>query len=334
MAKKNVILFNGGAALIGQEVGMLDLLREVKGVTLDPAETFVAGLSSGGLMVAVVNATLGKNPPITWETFKNEILFTIKNDDIFKKKLIPPWDTDPLRKTLTGVLNERAGYKQIKDLPFPSAILTASRGANRTCWINNAVSSIPSGDNTILQQIRENALQVDLVDSLMCTSAIPVLFPSPKLGYELNGSQKYVTDSSGEEARFLDGGTFGLFKRLEEFFKAYQETFENLYFITPNFFGSNTDFEEYSSELGDSLSEEHEEELLEVSEYFTRLNPFFLFFRRLRQFNKKFGLAKNMYTCEPQIKRFPLLNFETQREQYELTMEWGRQNPDQIAVDI
>ncbi|MEH2157213.1 hypothetical protein [Nostoc sp.] len=82
------ILFNGAASYIAQEAGILDLLlgnvKGVPGVGLDTKDVkFVGGLSSGGLMSFAFNAAFSESPKLSWDEFKQDILFPLKTEEIY-----------------------------------------------------------------------------------------------------------------------------------------------------------------------------------------------------------------------------------------------------------
>jgi predicted acylesterase/phospholipase RssA len=194
------ILFNGAASYIAQEAGILDLLlgnvEGVPGVGLNIQDVkFVGGLSSGALMSFSFNAAFCDPPKLSWDEFKQNTLFTMTTEKVYTGAETP-FDTSPLRKLVQDI-TEQVGYNLIKDLPFDSAILTTNvylEGLNyktKTYWLTNiakVASVLPSQTDelAIAKNIKEHQLELELVSSLMCSTAIPLTFPPQKLYYKGN----------------------------------------------------------------------------------------------------------------------------------------------------
>ncbi len=45
-------------------------------------------------------------------------------------------------------------------------------------------------------------------------------------------------------------------------------------------------------------------------------------------------MANTIYYCKPEVEGFNPLNFSNEKEQYEATIAWGKNNPNKIAIDI
>jgi hypothetical protein len=45
-------------------------------------------------------------------------------------------------------------------------------------------------------------------------------------------------------------------------------------------------------------------------------------------------LANTIYYCKPEVEGFNSLNFSNEKEQYDATIAWGKNNPNKIAIDI
>ncbi len=229
MSLKNAILFNGAASFIAQEAGMLDLLLGnipgVPGVGLNIQEDvkFIGGLSSGSLMTFVVNAAFCKNPILTWDEMKNNILFPLTTQQIYDPESPIPYDTSPLHSLLTNISNQ-VNYHTFQDLPFDSAMLTTADQLSvplKTCWLTNiskVAQEVPQGIKHVYEEIRKHQLNLELVSSLMCSTAIPLTFPAQKLYYKDGNNTHPITHYFGLDATFRDGGTLGVFKRFSEFF--------------------------------------------------------------------------------------------------------------------
>ena len=332
MPGKNAVIFNGAASLIAQEAALLDLLIEPERgrLSLSQGNTLLAGLSSGALMTFIVNAAFSDKHPLSWPGFKEKYLFPLKTDQIYKFRWWPHvhLDTSPLRALMNEV-NGGVGYRVLGDLPFDSAVLTASLDLMKTCWLNNATHDIPSGDSEIAEHLRKNASTLDVVDCLMCSTAIPLIFPRQRLRYRDGDDTVCIKTRSGKDAMFADGATFGLFHGFgvfhgfRDFFEAYGERFESVYFITPYFEKAWREAEQLEGVRFVSDFIHHAMALL--TEWFIKA---------LKAYDDEKGLAENIYICMPEIEKFDLLDFETQRRQYNCTKTWGCENPERIAVDI
>jgi len=245
------ILFNGAASYIAQEAGILDLLlgnvEGVRGVGLNSKDVkFVGGLSSGALMSFTFNAAFCDPPKLSWDEFKQNTLFTMTTDKVYTWE--KPFDTSGLRKLLQDI-TEQVGYTLIEDLPFDSAILATNvyfeglKLKTKTYWLTNiakVASVLPSQTDEleIAKNIKEHQLELRLVSSLMCSTAIPLTFPQQKLYYKGNFILPLpIKNSANIAANFVDGGVGDdlVFSDYQEFFEVNGEKFDKIYFISPNF---------------------------------------------------------------------------------------------------
>ncbi len=111
------ILITGAAARIPQEAALLEELYN-RGLLNDVV--FISGVSSGALNSVMLNGILSGK--MTWAEYKS-VLFGIENSDIFiqeGKKL--PVNTEPERRFITDIVENKLGYHQIGDLPFMTGI--------------------------------------------------------------------------------------------------------------------------------------------------------------------------------------------------------------------
>ena len=111
------IIMTGAAARIPQEAA---LLEELYNRGLMKNVVFISGVSSGALNSVALNGILSGK--MTWAEYK-EILFKLKNSDIFiqeGKKL--PVNTEPERRFLQSIVEEKLGYHRIGDLPIMTEI--------------------------------------------------------------------------------------------------------------------------------------------------------------------------------------------------------------------
>jgi len=58
------------------------------------------------------------------------------------------------------------------------------------------------------------------------------------------------------------------------------------------------------------------------------------FLKDIKAYNSGGSLANTIYSCKPEVEGFNPLNFSNQREQYDATIAWGKNNPNKIAIDI
>lgn len=347
----DAILFNGAAAFIAQEAGILDLLIKHKG--LNPSNIkFVGGLSSGALMTFSFNAAFSPSPVLNWDQFKEQVLFKLTSDKVYTIEGTDPetgnpiYKTEPLRQLLEN-LTTQVGLKFINDLPFDSAILVTNvygdlLPAVTTLWptnIEKVASKLPNPLEllyiyNIAKNIRENQLNITLVSALMCSTAIPKTFPAQNLLY--GDPSATIKDGQQNDAVFVDGG-FNLaiqrvFAGYKNFFEAYEETFENIYVISPNYTPVATRaVQKINLQRSGSAVEtvDPTDKALLFMENLTRG-----FIKDVRKYNSEAKLAGKIYYCTPEGNFDDALNFNIEREQYDATIAWGESNPDKIAVDI
>jgi len=345
------ILFNGAASYIAQEAGILDLLlgniEGVQGVGLNIQDVkFVGGLSSGALMSFVFNAAFCPSPKLTWDDFKQKTLFTMTTEKVYTGE--KPFDTSPLRKLLRDI-TEQVGYTTIKDLPFESAILATNvyfeglKLQTKTYWLTNiakVASELPSDTDklVIAKNIKDHQLDLRLVSSLMCSTAIPQTFPEQTLYYKAKPLVNLpIKNSAGIAANFVDGGVGDgmVFSDYQEFFQVYGEKFDKIYFISPNFAKTEAEaLQRVSLAKRSGALEELEEpepamDPLLVMDTWTKE-----FLKDIKAYNSDKHLAETIYYCKPEVEGFNALNFSNEKEQYDATIAWGKNNPNNIAIDI
>ena len=168
------VLLTGAAARISQEVALFDQLRGIKEsslkglpLTVSQDDTLLTGFSSGSLNLAAINACFSNGCTLNWDSYyKQQVLFPLRNQDVYKIKMFP-WDTTPLCETITKFLNTMNCEKP-EDLAFYSFILTFSWSELETIWVCSQ---------------NEEDFYLNLTDVFMASTAIPVLFPSQKIGF-------------------------------------------------------------------------------------------------------------------------------------------------------
>ena len=177
------LVITGAAARIVQEAALLENLQK-KGWFTNIC--FISGTSSGAINTVMLNGILENK--FTWERY-HSILFKLTNKDIFiRTGRSLPVNNAPLQNLLKTVVNDSLGYKSIGDLPFRSSISIS------------AVDLLPPFSETYrlcnLQINNESNPAFNLVETLLASTAIPILFPAAHF-HESFGLPK---------SSFVDGG--------------------------------------------------------------------------------------------------------------------------------
>jgi|GEM_PF-3194179 len=193
--KKIAFVFSGAAARISQQAVLMRYLVQGKafkdGRTLVPS--VLAGSSSGALSIVALNAILLSEGLVegavlkdrfSWEDYE-QLLSSLKKKDVYRRAALLRNDeslyhTGPLRELLTELLEERLGFHTLGDLPVKSYISVVERKTGK-----------------VLRLSSEKNPDLPLVEALMATSAIPVIFPPVDL--DLPGQ--------GGAVSCVDGGT-------------------------------------------------------------------------------------------------------------------------------
>jgi hypothetical protein len=317
---KNAILLTGAAARISQEVALIDKLIELKGLELKPDNTMLAGFSSGAINIAAINACFNNKSPLSWNNyFKNEVLFRVKTINVFTRNKFIPVNTTPLRELLTDFLS-KAQIRQLDDCPFDSYILAFSVWRLSTIWASNKYN-------------RHNG--INMVDLLMASSAIPIIFPDQNIGSYTKRTKRFLRDS------FFDGGTGGSFKRFERHLRMYVKqngSFEKLYIISPMREVSSEDYEELNKLIPTSDIFRFNFKDLKILKLFLDMisqNGFDTFIKRFHKWILKNKIADEYFVCIPSIdENYPLLNFDKQKKQYDAVCKWVDENPSKLAIPI
>jgi len=159
------LVITGAAARIVQEAALLENLQK-KGWLSNIC--FISGTSSGAINTVMLNGILENK--FTWERY-HSILFNITNHDIFiRNGRSLPVNNEPLQNLLEKVVNDSLGYKSIGDLPYQSSISIS------------AVDLLPPFSATYrlcnLKINNESNPAFNLVETLLASTAIPILFPA------------------------------------------------------------------------------------------------------------------------------------------------------------
>jgi predicted acylesterase/phospholipase RssA len=302
------IVMTGAAARIPQEAA---LLEELYNRGLMKNVVFISGVSSGALNSVVLNGILSGR--MTWEEYK-KILFSLKNSDIFiqeGKKL--PVNTDPARKFITEVVEEKLGYHTIGDLPYMTEIsfthlsdLDLKKTVYRMCSrkINN-----------------ETDTTLSLVDILMASTSFPIAFPPVRIR-----NVKTIPDKE-----YVDGGVGDdhiPFQALFDFEKFRGKGVERVYIISRK----SDSIPEVSEELrvlgindkgrfdkmGISLDNILKKGMIKRLEAFSVQSP---------------DLVPLTYVWIPDFQAdFLMFSFSNLKEQYDMTSQWAKtHNPVPLA---
>lgn len=293
------VVITGAAARIVQEAALLENLHKNGWLS---NICFISGTSSGALNTVMLNAILEKK--ISWQCY-NSILFKLNNDDIFVRNgRALPVNNDPYRNLLTRVINDSLGYKTIGDLPFKSAISISDVDLlppfSKTYRISNARINAESNPD------------FNLVEVLMASTAIPVIFPSAKFKDPLS-----LPNSS-----FIDGG---LGEDHIPYMAVLQyEKFRNCgvdsLIIISRKSDTNPELQNEISEFGNNDSRLSGKLSLRLENL--AKNGFIKSMKELQQ--KYPDLAERTYVFIPDFpENFPLLNFSNLQKQHEVTVAWA-----------
>lgn len=177
------IVITGAAARIAQEAALLEQLHETGWLS---NVRFISGTSSGALNTVILNAILKKK--FSWERY-HSILFKLNNDDIFiRTGRSLPVNNEPYHNLLKRVVNDSLGYYSMGDLPYQSAIS-----------ISDFSIMFPRSKTFRLSNVKINSESnpcFNLVEALMASTAIPVIFPPARF------TESYSLPNS----TFVDGG--------------------------------------------------------------------------------------------------------------------------------
>lgn len=282
-------------------------------------------------MTLAFNVAFSETPALTWDQFKTEKLFPITTEQIYTGTT-KPYNTSGLRNFLEGICND-VGYNILTDLRLDSAILIAGVYGLQTYtyWLTNiakVAEKLPEGTLVVGQNIKTHQLQLEVLSSLLCSAAIPSYFPKQELYYIDATGRKPIVNRAGENAKFLDGGTGGIFSNFIKFFQTYDQKFDNIYFISPNFAKTEEEAVQLLSTGRANLSSNDEDALFFMDSGTKK------FIKEIKAFNVTKTLANNIYYCKPEVTDHSPLDFSQEELQYTQTIDWGKTNPTKIAIDI
>lgn len=298
--KGTAIAMTGAAARIVQEVALLEELQKT-GWLRKPC--FISGTSSGALNTVMLNAILSKR--FSWDRYHN-ILFNLKSEDVFIRdgnKL--PLNTDPLKNLLIRTIRDSLGFDSLGSLTYPSSISITD------------IRVLPLGTRTYrMSNIRMNAESdpsLSIVDVLMASTAIPLLFPPAKLDI---GGLKLVTT-------FIDGGVAEdhiPYQAVIQFEKFRGVGVDTLLIISRKCdTASRLDKEMQTFGISDSKLYERAGVRIENMAYEG-------FIRQMKALQANYPeLAAHTYIYIPDFEEnFHLLDFNQMKEQYEITAKWAK----------
>jgi len=298
--KGTAIALTGAAARIVQEVALLEQLQKT-GWIKKPC--FISGTSSGALNTVMLNAILAGK--FSWKRYHN-ILFNLKSDDVFLRdgnKL--PLDTDPLKTLLTSTIQDSLGFDSLGSLPYPSSISITD------------IRVLPLATRTYrMSNVRMNAESdpsLSLVDVLMASTAIPVLFPPVRM--QLASSLPSTT--------FIDGG-------VAEDHIPYQAVIQY-----EKYRGAGVDTLIIISRKCDTtsqLSSEMESLGAKDKQLFEKIGVRIEnmahegFIRQMKALQTNYPeLAEHTYIYIPDFEEnFHILDFNQMKDQYEITAKWAK----------
>ncbi len=296
------IVITGAASRIPQEAALLEHL-EITGWLKNVV--FISGASSGALNVVLLNAIL--NNEFSWERYK-KILFGITNSQVYssgEKRL--PLNTGPLRELLVRIVNDSLGYKVIGDLSFPSAISSTSVRLPPPRRQAMRFSNRPINE--------ESNPSYNLVDLLMASTAIPVVFPPVRI--------RNADDFPDET--FKDGGVFDdriPYEAVLQYQRFNGEKIDRLIIVSRE----SDSFKSIQNEL-EIIGLKDTKVLEGLGEILQNYSQD-AFVKKLREFQKgNPDLAGHTYIYIPEFKEnFSMLDFNTMEEQYRVTSEWANRN--------
>jgi predicted acylesterase/phospholipase RssA len=304
---KTGFVFSGGAARIAQECALTQALME--GLTPYSRRIrpdVMAGTSSGALNAVAVNAILRSKDKsdatsFDWEDYK-EILFDLDDGKIFDvtprglARIIPRnipegfvLDTAPLRRLLEELVVERMGFETLGDLYLPTYISVVQRETGKTLRLS---SRDPD------PRIRK----LPLLDVLMASTAIPVAFKPQEI--------------KGLEGSFLDGGVGRDGIPVEAMF---EEKCKELYIIS-RMRGDET-------MTGVTVFKKRRPRVPKILLNVLLAMEYLIDALFESELNRATQIAKRAFLYLPELsKQYPLLDFSTQREQFEETLAWAKQH--------
>jgi len=293
------LVITGAAARIVQEAALLEYLQK-KGWLSNIC--FISGTSSGAINTVMLNGILENK--FTWERY-HSILFNITNHDIYiRNGRSLPVNNGPLQNLLETVVNDSLGYKSIGDLPFQSSISIS------------AVDILPPFSTTYrlcnLKINNESNPAFNLVETLLASTAIPILFPAAHF-HESFGLPK---------SSFVDGGFSNdhiPFEAVLQF-----EKFRGFGVDTLIIVSRKSDTKQGIQHEVEKFGNSDSRTLDKLSYWIDNL-AMNGFIRSMKQIQKEYPeLAARTYVYIPDFdENFALLDFSEMKHQYDVTASWA-----------
>lgn len=298
--KGTAIAMTGAAARIVQEVALLEELQKT-GWLRKPC--FISGTSSGALNTVMLNAILSNR--FSWDRYHN-ILFNLKSEDVFIRdgnKL--PLNTDPLKNLLIRTIRDSLGFDSLGSLAYPSAISITD------------IRVLPLGTRTYrmsnIKMNKESDPAADLIDVLMASTAIPVIFPPVR--FQLASGLPTTT--------FIDGGVAEdhiPYQAIIQYEKYRGVGIDTLIIVSRK------------CDTTSQLSNEMENFGAKDKQLFEKIGVRIEnmahegFIRQMKALQANYPeLAAHTYIYIPDFEEnFHLLDFNQMKEQYEITAKWAK----------
>jgi predicted acylesterase/phospholipase RssA len=293
------VVITGAAARIVQEAALLENLQK-KGWLSNIC--FISGTSSGAINTVMLNGILEKK--FTWERY-HSILFNITNHDIFIRtgKSLPV-NNEPLQNLLAKVVNDSLGYKSIGDLPYQSSISIS------------AIDLLPPFSTTYrlcnLKINNESNPAFNLVETLLASTAIPILFPATRF------SESFGLPNSS----YVDGGFSNdhiPFEAVLQF-----EKFRGVGVDTLIIVSRKSDTKQGIKNEVDKFGDTDSKTFDKLSYWIDNL-AMNGFIRSMKEIQKEYPeLAARTFVYIPDFdENFALLDFTEMKRQYEVTASWA-----------
>ena len=294
------LVITGAAARIVQEAALLENLQN-KGWLSNIC--FISGTSSGAINTVMLNGILENK--FTWERY-HSILFNITNHDIYiRNGRSLPVNNEPLQNLLETVVNDSLGYKSIGDLPFQSSISIS------------AVDILPPFSTTYrlcnLKINNESNPAFNLVETLLASTAIPILFPAAHF-HESFGLPK---------SSYVDGGFSNdhiPFEAVLQF-----EKFRGFGVDTLIIVSRKSDTKQGIQHEVEKFGNSDSRTLDKLSYWIDNL-AMNGFIRSMKEIQKDYPeLAARTFVYIPDFEEnFALLDFSEMKHQYDVTATWAK----------
>jgi len=294
------VVITGAAARIVQEAALLENLQK-KGWLSNIC--FISGTSSGAINTVMLNGILEKK--FTWERY-HSILFNITNHDIFiRNGKSLPVNNEPLQNLLAKVVNDSLGYKSIGDLPYQSSISIS------------AIDLLPPFSTTYrlcnLKINNESNPAFNLVETLLASTAIPILFPATRFRESFG-----LPNSS-----YVDGGFSNdhiPFEAVLQF-----EKFRGVGVDTLIIVSRKSDTKQGIKNEVDKFGDTDSKTFDKLSYWIDNL-AMNGFIRSMKEIQKEYPeLAARTYVYIPDFdENFALLDFTEMKRQYNVTATWAQ----------